>query len=177
MPPLTGETPSCPGPWCELGTRAWDRRMGTLFSTAFWDAPGKRLSKAQGGWWGSLLCFGSAGGSWLNTGLRGAACSLFSSGPSSHSITSFLPSRFSSSTAAAVSYPSSCFIALAILTTQLTIYPDGAALVSCAWHVFSIYKSRVRAEATNPNQLCEVSGAFPLATFSIPRSQLISSPF
>lgn len=112
-----------------------------------------------------------------HTGLRGAACSLFSSGPSSRSITSFLPSRFSSSAAAAVSCPSSCFIALAILTTQLTIYPDGAALVSCAWHVFSIYKSCVRAEATNPNHLSEVSGAFVWPRSASPGPSPSPAPF
>lgn len=133
--------------------------MGTLFSTVFWDAPGKRLSKALGRLvWVTAVPWQR----WrvlARTGLCAAACSLLSSGTSSRSITSFLPSRFSSGASAAVSSPSSCFVAPAILTTQLTIYPDGAALVSCAWHVFSIYKFCVRAEATNPNYLCEVSGA------------------
>lgn len=77
-------------------------------------------------------------------------CSLLSSGTSSRSITSFLPSHFSSSASAAVSCPSSCFIALAAVAAHLTIYPDGAALLSWAWRVFSIHKSCVRAEATNP---------------------------
>lgn len=49
--------------------------------------------------------------------------------------------------------------------------------MSCSWHVFSIYKFRVRAEATNPNYLWEVSGAFALATFSIPGSLPSFSPF
>lgn len=59
--------------------------------------------------------------------------------------------------AAAVSCPGSCFVAPAILTTLLTIYPDGEGLLSCAWHVFSIYKFCAKAERTKPNKLCESS--------------------
>lgn len=157
-----------------LGTGEWDT---TLSSTVFLGCCREEAQQS----------LGEAGGvsavpwrCWrvvVHPGLRGAACSLLSSGTSSRSITSFLPSRFSSSASAAVSCPSSCFIALAILTTQLTIYPDGAALVSWPGMFFSIYKFCVRAEATNPNSPCEVSGVFALATFSIPRSQPFSSPF
>lgn len=60
---------------------------------------------------------------------------------------------------AAVSCPSSCSVAPAILAARLTVYPDGAGLLSCAWHVFSIYKSCAEAGRTKPNKLWESSGA------------------
>ena len=109
--------------------------------------------KPRGGWWGG--CRGVS----AHMGPSAPACSP----PSLQhipSLTRFLPPipffrRCVAS--AAVSCPSSCFVAPAILTTRLTIYPDGAGLLLCAWHAFSIYKFCAEAERTEPNKLCELS--------------------
>lgn len=153
-PPIAVGHPLVLALWHDLGTNAWGR--GIQSSTPFWDAPGKRLS--GGRWGGTGVPWQWQGG----LGSRGAVCCCLFPCLLWHvpSLEHFLPPvpffqrRFSS---AAVSRPSSCFVAPAILTTRLTIYPDGAGLLSCAWHVFSIYKFCAEAERTKPNKLCESS--------------------
>lgn len=168
--------------WCQLGTSAWGRGMGTCSSIPFWDALGRRLSKAQGRLagekWGALAMLG---GVLAHVGLSDPACSP---PPLRHipSLERFLPPgpffqrHFSP---AAVSCPSSCFVAPAILTTRLTIYPDGAGPLSWAWLGFSIYKFCAEAERTKPNKLCESSRALRVLfqlVFSPPRSQPLPVP-
>ena len=132
-----------------LRAGAWAPSPAPLFGM-LWGS-----GKPRGGWWGG--CRGVS----AHMGPSAPACSP----PSLQhipSLTRFLPPipffrRCVAS--AAVSCPSSCFVAPAILTTRLTIYPDGAGLLLCAWHAFSICKFCAEAERTEPNKLCELSRA------------------
>lgn len=153
------ETPSCPGPVVWAGYQCLRQDHGHPLQHCFLGCSREEAQQSPGEA-GAGHCCALAALEGLGSH-RALCCCLF---PALlwHilSLNHFLPPiPFFQRCFCCCLLPSSCFVAPAILTTQLTIYPDGAALVSCAWHVFSIYKFCVRAEATNPNYLCEVSGA------------------